>query len=82
MIGKALVAFVIDDVDRDPCDLLGSGAGSSKCMAEIGIHLARLSRKITRANEIAVDVFGLLARDEYQLAPRRNDDLRVRFLRR
>jgi hypothetical protein len=50
--------------------------------AEIGIHLARLSRKITTANELAVYVFGLLPRDEYQLAARRNDDLGVRLLRR
>jgi hypothetical protein len=60
----------------------GFGAGSSKCTTEIGVHLARLSPEITMANEIAVDVFGLLARDKYQLASRRNDDLRVRLLRR
>jgi hypothetical protein len=66
---------VIDDVDCDLADLLRPGTDSSKCTAEIAKHLARLSRKITMANELAVYVFGLLARDEYELASRRDDDL-------
>jgi len=73
------VAFVIDDVDCDLADLLRPGAGSSKRTAEIAKRQARLSRKITMANELAVCVFGLLARDEYQLASRRDDDLGVHF---
>src|ERR1700722_19631745 len=76
---QAFVAFVIDDVDCDPGDLRRPRTGSSKCSAEIAKHLVRLSRKITRANELAMYVFGLLARDEYHLASRRNDDLGVRL---
>ena len=79
---QTCVAFVIDDIDRDPGDLVRPGTRSGKCTAEIGIHLARLSRKITTANELAVYVFGLLPRDKYQLAARRNHDLSVRLLRR
>jgi hypothetical protein len=41
-----------------------------------------LSRKVTMANELAVDVLGLLARDEYQLAARGDDDLGVHFWNR
>jgi len=48
-------------------------------MTAIASRQARLSRKITMANELAVYVFGLLARDEYQLASRRDDDLGVHF---
>jgi hypothetical protein len=59
--------------------LLWPGADSSKRTAEIAENLASLKRKIARANEPAVYVFGLLARDEYQLASRRDDDLGVRF---
>jgi hypothetical protein len=59
--------------------LLRPGSGSGKRTAEIAKRQARLSRKITMANELAVYVFGLLARDEYQLASRRNDDLGVDF---
>src|SRR5258708_8695006 len=73
---QAFVAFVIDDVDCDLADLVRPGAGSSKCTAEIAKHLARLSPKITRANELAVYVFGLLARAEYQLASRPPHDRR------
>lgn len=58
-----------------------SQTSSGSSAAEIGIHLARLSRKITMANEIAVDVFGLLTRNKYQLAACRNDDLSVCLLR-
>ena len=72
-----LVAFVVDDVDGDLADLLGPGTGSGKRTAEIAKRQARLSRKITIANELAVDVFGLLARDKYQFASRRDDDLGV-----
>jgi hypothetical protein len=72
---QTCVAFLTDDIDRDPGDLVRPGTRSGRCTAEIGIHLARLSRKITTANELAVYVFGLLPRDEYQLAARRNDDL-------
>ena len=72
------VAFVIDDVDCDLADLLRPGTGSGKRTAEIAKRQARLSRKITMANELAVYVFGLLARDEYQLASRRDDYLGVR----
>ena len=46
------VAFVIDDVDCDLADLLRPGAGSSKRTAEIAKRQARLSRKITMANEL------------------------------
>src|SRR5690348_14256855 len=60
-------------------DLLRRGTGSSKCTHEIAKHLACLSCKITMANELAVYVFGLLARNEYQLASRRDDDLGIRF---
>ena len=48
------VAFVIDDVDCDLADLLRPGTGSSKRTAEIAKRQARLSRKITMANELAV----------------------------
>jgi hypothetical protein len=48
--------------------LVTSRTGSSKCSAEIAKHLARLSSKITKANKLAMYVFGLLARDEYHLA--------------
>ncbi len=54
------VAFVIDDVDGDLADLLRPSSGSGKRTAEIAKRQARLSRKITFANELAVDVFGLL----------------------
>src|SRR6202041_3543414 len=76
---QACVAVVIDDVDCDPGDLRRPRTGSSKCSAEIAKHLARLSSKITRANKLAMYVFGLLARDEYHLASRRNHDLGVRL---
>src|ERR1700722_6532128 len=76
---QAFVAFVMDDVDCDPGDLRRPRTGSSKCSAEIAKHLARLNSKITRANKLAMYVFGLLARDEYHLASRRNDDLAVRL---
>jgi hypothetical protein len=66
---QAFVAFVIDDVNCDLADLLRLGTGSSECTAEIAEHLARLSREIATANELAVYVFGLLARDEYNLLP-------------
>ena len=55
------VAFVVDDVDCDLADLLRPGTGSGKRTAEIAKRQARLSRKITMANELAVYVFGLLA---------------------
>src|SRR6202041_1529997 len=74
---QAFVAFVIDDIDCDPGDLRRPRARSSKCSAEIAKHLARLSSKITRANKLAMYVFGFLARDEYHLASRRNYDLGV-----
>jgi hypothetical protein len=73
------VAFVIEAVNCNLADLLRPGAGSSKGTTEIAKHLARLSRKITMTNELAVYVFGLLTRDEYKLASRRDDDLGVRF---
>jgi hypothetical protein len=76
------VPFVIGDVDCDLADLLRPGTGSGKRTAEIDKRQARLSRKITMANELAVYVFGLLARDEYQLASRRDDDLGVHFWNR
>ena len=69
------VAFVIDNVDCDLADLLRPGTGSSKRTAEIANRQAHLSRKVTMANELAVYVFGLLARDEYQLAARGDDEL-------
>jgi hypothetical protein len=62
--------------------LLRPGTGSSKGTAEISKRQARLSRKITVADELAVYVFGLLARDEDQLASRRDDDLGVHFRNR
>jgi hypothetical protein len=76
---QVFVAFVIDDVDCDLADLLRPGTGSGKRSAEIAKRQARLSRKITIANELAVDVFGLLARDECQLTSRGDDDLGVHF---
>jgi hypothetical protein len=76
------VTFVIDDVDCDLADLPRPGTGSSKRTAEIAKRQTRLSHKITMANEPAVYVFGLLARDEYQLASRRNYDLGVHFRNR
>jgi hypothetical protein len=76
---QVFVAFVVDEVDGDPGDLVRPGTGSSQCTAEIAKHLARLGRKVTTANEVAVYVFGLLARDKYQLATRRDDDLGVRL---
>jgi hypothetical protein len=62
--------------------VLRSGAGSCERTAEIAKRQARLGRKITMANELAVYVFGLLARDEYQLASRRDDDLGVHLWNR
>ncbi len=56
------VAFVVDDVDCDLADVLRPGTGSGKRTAEIAKRQARLSRKITMANELAVYVFGLLAK--------------------
>jgi hypothetical protein len=76
---QAFIAILIDNVDCDFCDLRGPRTGSSKCSAEIAKHLACLSRKITTANKLAIYIFGLLARDEYQLASRRNDDLSIRL---
>src|SRR5882757_7591104 len=46
---QAFVAFVVDDIDGDPGDMLRSCPGSNKCTAEIAKHLARLRRKIIRA---------------------------------
>src|SRR3984957_15233198 len=66
---QAFVAFVIDDVDCDPGDLRRPCTGSSKCSAEIAKHLARLSSKITRANNLAMEVFGLLAETNTILLP-------------
>jgi hypothetical protein len=67
---QAFVAVVIDDVDCDPGDLRRTRTGSCKRTAEIAKHLARLSRKVTMANKLAVYVFRLLARDQDQLASR------------
>jgi hypothetical protein len=73
------VALVVDDIDGDLSDLLRPGAGSCKRTAEIAKRQARLGHKITMANELAVYVLGLLARDKYQLASRRDEDLAVHF---
>lgn len=48
------VALVVDDIDGDLADLLRPGAGSSQRTAEIAKRQARLSRKITLTNELAV----------------------------
>lgn len=74
---QAFVAVVVDDIDRDPGDLRRRRAGSGKCSAEIGKYLACLSCKVTTANKLTLQVFGLLARDEYPFAACRNDDLAV-----
>ncbi|ESY49559.1 hypothetical protein X746_05280 [Mesorhizobium sp. LNJC380A00] len=60
----------------------GPSAGGSKRSAEIPERQARLDCEITMANELAVYVFWLLARDEHQLASCRNDDLGVHFWNR
>ncbi|WP_244137656.1 hypothetical protein [Burkholderia sp. BCC1644] len=69
----------MDDVDGGPGDPLGPRTGRSKCPPEIAKYMARRCVKITLSNQLAVYVLGLPARDEYHLAPRRNDDLRVRL---
>jgi hypothetical protein len=79
---QAFIAIIVDDVDRDPGDLRRRRSSSGKCSTEIGKHLVRLSRKITTAHQITLQVFGLLARYEYQLAACRNDDLAVRLRNR
>jgi hypothetical protein len=73
------VAFVIDDVDCDLADLLRLGTGSGQRTAEIAKRQPRLSRKIAIANQLAVDVFGLLARGEYQTASPRDNHLGIHF---
>ena len=76
---QAFVSFVVDDIDCDPGDMLRSCTGSRKCTAKIAKHLACLRCKITIANKHAIYVFGLLARNENQLASSRNNDLGVRL---
>lgn len=76
---QAFVAIVIDDVDCNSGDLRRPRPGSRKRTAQIAKHLTRLSCKITMPNKLAMYVFGLLARNKYQLTSRRNNDLGVRL---
>lgn len=57
--------------------MLGKGTCRCKGSTEIGEHLARLNCKITSADKLPVFVFGLLARDKYQLGTPRDNDLSV-----
>jgi hypothetical protein len=59
--------------------VLGKCTCGCKGSTEVGEHLARLNRKITLADKLPVYVFGLLARDKYQLGTYRDNDLSVRF---
>src|SRR5215472_8237842 len=74
-----MIALVVDDVDRNLGYMLGKSTCGCKGSAEIGEYLARLNREITSADKLPVDVFGLLARNEYQLGTDRHNDLAVGF---
>ena len=71
------VALVIDNLDCDLANLLGPCACRAERSAEIAECQARLRRKIAMPNELAVYVFGLLTRDEYELGSRSDDTLCV-----
>src|SRR5262249_20990675 len=74
---NVFIALIIDNVDCDLANLLRPCACRIERSAEIAECQARLRRKITMPNELAVYVFGLLTRDEYQLGSRRDDNLCV-----
>jgi len=74
---NVLIALIIDNVDRDLANLLRPGTCRTERPAEIAECQARLRRKITMSDELAMYVFGLLTRDEYQLGSRRDDNLCV-----
>ena len=57
---NVFVAPIIDDVDCDLADLLRPRTCGIERSAEIAECQARLRRKITMPNELAVFVFGLL----------------------
>jgi hypothetical protein len=69
MTGKHASHLVVDDIARDPGDLVRPGTRGGKCTAEVGVHLQRLSRKIATANEVAAYVFGLLPAMNTNLLP-------------
>ena len=46
------ITFVIDNVDRDLCYLLGNGAGRRECSSKVGEYLARLSDQISRPDQL------------------------------
>ncbi|OWK21561.1 hypothetical protein AJ88_17265 [Mesorhizobium amorphae CCBAU 01583] len=54
------ITLIIDNVDCDLANLLRPCTCSTERSAEIAECQARLRRKITRPNELAVHVFGLL----------------------
>lgn len=51
------IALLIDDVDRNPCHLIGTSTGGCEGAAEIGEHLACLNDEIARADKLPTDVF-------------------------
>ena len=74
-----VIALVIDDVDRNLGYLIGTGTCGCKGSTEVGERLVYLNREITSADELPVNVFGLLARDKNQLGTPRDNDLSVCF---
>src|SRR5262245_17065629 len=59
------VAPIVDDVDRYLANLLRPCACRTERSAEIAECQTRLHHKITMANELAIQIFKLLTRDEY-----------------
>jgi hypothetical protein len=73
-VGQVLGA-VIDDVDRDPRDLLRPGSGRGEREADVGERLAGLGGKVAGSDELALRVFGHLPCDEDEPAAGRRYDL-------
>jgi hypothetical protein len=71
------IALIIDDVDRNPCHLTGTSTGGCEGAAEIGEHPACLNDEIARADKLPTDVLRFLARNEYQLGSRCDNDLGI-----
>ena len=71
------ITFVIDNVDRDLCYLLGNGACRRECSPKVGEYLAPLSDQISRPDQLPIHIFRFLANDEYELGAGRYDDLGI-----
>jgi hypothetical protein len=74
---RQVLGPVVNDVDRDLGDLFEAGAGGGQGTAEVGVYLAGLGGQVTRADEVAVNVFGFLAGDKHHPGSGRDDDVGV-----